>query len=413
MGGLHARTDDSAQSVRLRRWSKWVVLGLIIASALAAVLGMIRWLPDADRVDAMRGLIPQAVEGIEIVRGELTEVRQSCMVAPGSVDVSDCGPTRATVLEGVHAGTTASFELTPDVLGSGIRAGDTVLLFDQTELTGSPDPVFSFYRIDRGLPMIWMAIIFVVVVVVVARLRGLMAIVSLGFAGVVVALYLLPALMSGQPAVPVTIASSVLILVVMLYATHGLSMRTSVALLGALIGVGLTAFSAWYAIIGSRIGGRGSEAAGLLAFNVEWIDVQQLVTASVILAGLGTLNDVTITQVSAMWELRGLAPQASRWELFRRGMRIGRDHIASTVYTLVFAYLGTALVVLVAAQMFGGSVDSFITGDGVAEEVLRALVGGIALVLAMPITTAIGALIVPPAAALVEARPATSSSGDR
>lgn len=114
-----------------------------------------------------------------------------------------------------------------------------------------------------------------------------------------------------------------------------------------------------------------------------------------------------------MWELRGLAPQASRWELFRRGMRIGRDHIASTVYTLVFAYLGTALVVLVAAQMFGGSVDSFITGDGVAEEVLRALVGGIALVLAMPITTAIGALIVPPAAALVEARPATSSSGDR
>jgi uncharacterized membrane protein len=252
--------------------------------------------------------------------------------------------------------------------------------------------------------MLWLVVLFVVAVVAVARIRGLMALVSLGFAGALVIWYLIPALLSGQPAVPVTISASVLILIVMLYVTHGISMRTSVALLGALVGVGITTVLAWVFIIGSRLAGYGDEAVGLLAFNVSWIEVQQLIVASVILAGLGTLNDVTITQVSALWELRAASPHMSRLELFGRAMRIGRDHIASTVYTLIFAYLGTALAVLVAAQLFGGTFLDFVTAENVAEEVIRALAGGVALILAMPITTAIGALVVTDATVRV-ARP--------
>ncbi|MGT2426491.1 YibE/F family protein [Amnibacterium kyonggiense] len=185
-----------------------------------------------------------------------------------------------------------------------------------------------------------------------------------------------------------------LILIVMLFATHGVSMRTAVAVVGALLGIGLSTAFAWFGVIGSRLAGLGDDSASLLTFNVPWISVQQLVVASVILAGVGTLNDVTITQVSALWELREASPSLDRRRLFARAMRIGRDHVASTVYTLVFAYLGTALLLLVAVQLYGGAPADLLTSEDVAEEIVRTLVGGIALVLAMPVTTAIGALVV-------------------
>ena len=126
--------------------------------------------------------------------------------------------------------------------------------------------------------------------------------------------------------------------------------------------------------------------------------MQQLVVASVVLAGLGTLNDVTVTQASALWELRAAAPTMGRWALFRSAMRIGRDHVASTVYTIVFAYLGTALLLLVAVQLYGGGPHWFLNSDQVADEIVRVLIGGIALLLAMPVTTAIGALALGPGA---------------
>ena len=274
-----------------------------------------------------------------------------------------------------------------------MRAGDHVLLLDTAGVSGGKgDDDFAFYRDDRGGSLLWLAILFAVGVVLVAWRRGLMALVSLAVAGVVVIGYLLPALLSGRPPVPVTLASSVLILIVMLFATHGLSMRTAVAVVGALIGLGLSTAFAWFGVIGSRLAGIGDESAELLTSSVSWISVQQLVVASVILAGIGTLNDVTITQVSALWELREASSTLSRLQLFRSAMRIGRDHVASTVYTLVFAYLGTALVLLVAVQLYGGAPANLLTAENVAEEIVRTLVGGIALVLAMPITTAIGAL---------------------
>src|SRR5690606_28496046 len=113
---------------------------------------------------------------------------------------------------------------------------DRVLLYDQTAVAAdSAAPAYFFYRADRGGALLWLIAGFAIVVVLVARLRGLMALVSLGFAGLVVVGYLIPALLSGQPAVPVALAGSAIILPVMLYMTHGVSMRTSVALLGALV----------------------------------------------------------------------------------------------------------------------------------------------------------------------------------
>ena len=395
MTGGHAhshRAGEDMPRLRVRRWVRLVVLGVIALCGVAAVLGVLRWWPDGQRIDSVRGEVPFAVSGAKVVHGDMLTVELACSGDDSTASV--CGDSSVHVLDGPNAGRTMKIGLTPDIIATGIEPGDRVLLLDSTDVKGSSKLPLAFYRADRGSSMLWFAILFAVAVVLVAWRRGFMALVSLAFAGVAVIGFLLPALLSGQPAVPATLAASVLILIVMLYLTHGFSMRTSVALTGALVGVGLSTLFAWLAVTGWRLADVGDEQAGLLLANAPWVNVQHLVVASVILAGLGTLNDVTVTQASALWELRDASPGMTRWELFWRAMRIGRDHVASTVYTLVFAYLGTALVLIVAVQLFGGTAGDFLTAEDVAEEIVRALVGGLALVLAMPITTAIGALVV-------------------
>ena len=115
----------------------------------------------------------------------------------------------------------------------------------------------------------------------------------------------------------------------------------------------------------------------------------------VVLAGLGVLNDVTITQASAVWELRAADPGAGWRRLFSQGMSIGRDHIASTIYTIVFAYAGTALTLLLAVSLYDRSWLDLLGTEEIAEELVRSFASSIGLVLAVPATTAIAVATVP------------------
>jgi uncharacterized membrane protein len=132
----------------------------------------------------------------------------------------------------------------------------------------------------------------------------------------------------------------------------------------------------------------------MLVAQVPGLSLQRVLVASVVIAGLGALNDVTITQSSAVWELRAAAPGMGRVELFRSAMRIGRDHVASTIYTLAFAYVGTALALLLAVQLYDRPLLDLLGTEEIAEEVVRSLAGGLGLVLAMPVTTVLAALVV-------------------
>ena len=176
---------------------------------------------------------------------------------------------------------------------------------------------------------------------------------------------------------------------VVLYLAHGISVRTSTALAGTLVGVGVTALLGLYAVDAARLSGLGDESGELLRAQAPDMNFQGLLTCAVIVAGLGVLNDVTITQSSAVWELRAAAPEMTRRQLFASGMRIGRDHIASTIYTIVFAYAGTSLVVLLLLSLYDRPLLDLLTDEAIAEEVLRTLASAIGLVLAVPATTAI------------------------
>ena len=114
-----------------------------------------------------------------------------------------------------------------------------------------------------------------------------------------------------------------------------------------------------------------------------------------VIAGLGVLNDVTVTQASAVWELRSLRPNALRPEVFASAMRIGRDHIASSVYTLVFAYAGSAMTILLLITAYQRGLAEVATTEQIGQEIVRTLVGAIGLVLAVPITTFVAVWLAP------------------
>ena len=156
----------------------------------------------------------------------------------------------------------------------------------------------------------------------------------------------------------------------------------------------VTSLVAAWATGAANLTGLNDDADYTLAYASGSISLSGILLCGLIISGLGVLNDVTITQSSAVWEMHELAPESSARRLFAGAMRVGRDHIASTVYTIVFAYAGAALPLLILLSLQDRPFLETISSGELAEEIVRTLVGSIGLVLAIPVTTAIAVLVV-------------------
>ena len=276
-----------------------------------------------------------------------------------------------------------------------LAEGDRLTAVDISQVAQPGVDPLVFMDYQRDLPIGLLAVAYALVVLLVARWRGLAAMAGLGVAFAVLLGFTMPALLAGESAIGVALVTSSLVMFATLYLAHGLSARTSTALLGTLVGLALTAAIATWASGAAQITGTTDEASAFLPSAAPAADLRGIALCGIVLAGMGVLNDVTITQASAVWELRGVAPTASRSELFTRAMRIGRDHIASTVYTIAFAYVGASLPLLMMVWLVDQSPATALTSGEIAEEVVRTLAGSIGLVLAIPVTTAIATLTVP------------------
>lgn len=404
MGGAHSHRRDrhgrghghghghlpgaggAGDDVTIGRGPRTALLGFLVLVAVATLAGVVWLWPDSDQVDDLASSVPFAAEGVTFPTAEVVRVEPAC--AEGD-DGTACGQL---VVD--HEGVETRLQVPPQVLESDLGAGDDVRLVVTPGSGDEPDRV-NWFGVDRTQPIWIMAALFAVIVVAVARLRGVLALLGLGFAGVVLLQFVLPALLVGESAIAVALVGSAAIMYVVLFTTHGFSLRTSAALAGTHVGVALTAVIGWYAVRATSLSGIADEGSNVLETYAAGLDFSGLMTCAVIIAGLGVLNDVTITQASAVWELRGAAPGMSRAQLFHRGMRIGRDHIASTIYTIVFAYAGTALTVLLVLELYGLPVADLLATEEIAQEVVRTLATSIGLVLAVPVTTAIAVATVP------------------
>ncbi|MER8057666.1 MULTISPECIES: YibE/F family protein [unclassified Streptomyces] len=262
------------------------------------------------------------------------------------------------------------------------------------EPTAPKDLQYSVADVDRKFPMALLAGVFALAVVVVGRLRGVMALVALAVSFLVLNQFILPAILQGSNPLLVAVIGASAIMLIALYMCHGLSARTSVAVLGTLISLSLigllgSVFIGWAALTGNT-----DDSTGLIHGLYPEIDMSGLLLAGVIIGSLGVLDDVTVTQTSAVWELHEANPTMGPRGLYRAAIRIGRDHIASVVNTLVLAYAGAALPLLLLFSIAQSSVGTVANSELVAEEIVRTLVGSIGLVASVPVTTALAALVV-------------------
>lgn len=256
------------------------------------------------------------------------------------------------------------------------------------------DLQYSVIDVNRKFPMALLAGIFAVAVVIVGRMRGLFALVALVASFGVLTLFILPAILQGSNPLLVAIVGASAIMLIALYMCHGLTARTSVAVLGTLVSLLLIGLLGSLFIDWAFLSGNTDDNTGLIHGLYPDIDMSGLLLAGVIIGSLGVLDDVTVTQTSAVWELHQADPSMGPRSLYRAAIRIGRDHIASVVNTLVLAYAGAALPLLLLFSIANSSMGSVANSELVAEEIVRTLVGSIGLVASVPVTTALAALVV-------------------
>ncbi|MET4590143.1 YibE/F family protein [Arthrobacter sp. 754] len=415
-GHSHAPTGHSeptAEAIAARRKANRILAAVLVPLALLTLVAMAMLWPSGSKEGITLASPYSAAPGVSFDTGKIQSVvEESCMQgSTGTLQQSAVPPETAgqaapkgsecmfAFTQPDQGGSPVKVVINPEVAQShGVKPGDQIRYLNLSNAPGATasqgSPAFIFVDFVRTLPIVLLAILYAVVVIAVARWRGFRALVGLVGAYVVLAGFMLPGLVEGKPPLLLALVGSTVIMIGVLYFAHGFSARTSTALLGTMFGLAITALLAAWATDAANLAGVGSHEATTLINTSANISISGVILCGLIISGLGVLNDVTITQSSAVWELYELAPGTSARKLFTSAMRIGRDHIASTVYTIAFAYAGAALPILIIVMLYDRPLGDTLTSAELSEEVIRTLVGSIGLVLAIPVTTLIAVLVV-------------------
>lgn len=387
-GHTHTHGPVPPVSTRLRK----VIAAVLVPFAAAVVAGLVLLWPGGAPGHARSGVgFDQQTRPGRVV--QLVDV--SCKAigaAPSSAGVGDhCQKAVIEVESGPDQGTRFTEIVQPDQTRRYTEGQGVVLAYAPNAPAGER---YSVTDVTRGFPLSLLAGIFAVAVIVVGRMRGVMALVALVVSFGVLTLFILPAILRGHDPLLVAVVGGSAIMLAALYMCHGVNARTSVAVLGTLCSLFLIGLLGSVFVDRAHLTGNTSDETGVIHALYPHIEIKGVLLAGIIIGSLGVLDDVTVTQVAAVWELKDADPGISRRRLYAAGMRIGRDHIASVVNTLVMAYAGAALPLLLLFSIARSGVARVASSELVAEEIVRTLVGSIGLVASVPLTTALAALVV-------------------
>jgi uncharacterized membrane protein len=353
--------------------ARWLTLLVAVAGAVT-VLGLVAFWPRGDAPDLGVDAAGRDVEATVVaVDGEVVTVRLTS--GPDGGDEVD-----VRVVDG------------DTVVAPDLSAGDRIVLHDAP--TAPERSRYSFAGYQRTEPLLWVAGAFVVLALVVARWQGLRALAGLVAGLAVLAAFLVPALLHDQPAVPVVLAGAAAVAFLCLYLAHGVNLPTTVAVAGTLVGLALTCALALGVATLAQVSGLGGQDVGGLRITAAALDLRGLLVAGIVVGALGALGDVTVRQTAIVAGLRRANPGLPGRLVYRQATIVGRDHLASAVTTLVLAYAGAALPLLLLFSAGGESVGRVVTGDLVSVVLVRMLVGAIGVVVAVPVTTALAAAVV-------------------
>jgi uncharacterized membrane protein len=275
-----------------------------------------------------------------------------------------------------------------------VRPGETVLVLVNMRLdTG--DVQAYFLDFERSKPLGWLFAAFVLVSVLISGWKGLRSLVGILFSLGMIVYFIIPLILAGRDPVLVSITGGFIFLSVTMYLVYGWNLKTHASVLGILIALSITGALSVFFVDFTRLTGFGNEnALFLVQQNTNPISIRGLLLAGMLIGALGVLDDLVISQSSAVFELHAANSSLGLQFLYRRAMNIGRDHVAATVNTLVLAYAGASLPMLLLFSLNSGDYAMLANMSAVSEEIVRTLVGSIGLFLAVPVTTMLASVLV-------------------
>ena len=367
------------------------MLVLVGAAAVAAVLGLVLLWPTGEGRDAAHERADEIGLAYERLAATVLEVSDGVCSYSAPDDPQYCRSITVRVSEGPDDGAQVAlpeFNLTYDRTAIRISPGDKVVLGYEAS-----NDYYFFVDRDRRAPLVWLAALFAVVVVALGRWRGGLALVGMAATLVVLIAFAAPSVLDGNDPVLVAVVAAAVIAFASLYLTHGLNVHTTVALAGTLASLGLTLGLSWIFFGLADFTGVATEEGLTLPLIAGDIDLASLLLGGAIIGALGALDDVTVTQVATVAELRYRSPDLSVRQLIASGIRVGREHIAATVNTLLLAYVGAGLPLLLLFAVSDQSLAMAANSELIAVEIVRTLCGSMGLVAAVPVTTVLAAVV--------------------
>ncbi len=355
-----------------------------------AVIAALLFLPYFSQVELP--VAQMSAFGSETVRAQVDEIIEEGQIDLGGT-VQRYQIARVEILEGDYKGILMEIDYGKRQVLSGnvyLKPGDEILV----TLGKRSDNVLTAYFVDfvRTQAMLWLFLVFVAAIIVISRWEGLRSLLGMLFSLFIIIGYIIPHILIGEDPVEVSIIGSVILLGVTLYLTYGWNLKTHAAVLGMVSALVITGTLAWFFVVFTRLTGAGDEnALFLMQMLNSNINLRGLLLGGMIIGALGVLDDLVITQASAVFELYGANSGLDFRGLYNSAMRIGRDHVAATVNTLVLAYAGASLPMLLLFSLGRGNYGFLVNYSFVAEEVVRTLVGSLGLIAAVPLTTLIAA----------------------
>jgi len=337
-------------------------------------------------------VVQMSAFGSETVRAAVDEIIEEGEIDLGGT-VQRYQIARVEILEGDYAGILMEIDYGQRQVLSGnvyLQPGDKILV----TLGKRPDGVITAYFAEhvRTTPLLWLLGAFVAAIIIISRWKGLRSLLSMAFSLFVIIRYIIPHILLGEDPVRVSIIGAAILLAVTLYLTYGWNLKTHSAVLGMIFVLLITGTLAYGFVVFTRLTGAGDENALFLIQMLDSrINLRGLLLGGMIIGALGVLDDLVTTQASAIFELHGANPGLGFRGLYNAAMRIGQDHVAATVNTLVLAYAGASLPMLLMFSLGRGDFGYVVNFSFIAEEIVRTLVGSLGLVAAVPLTTAIAA----------------------
>ncbi|HSE07047.1 MAG TPA: YibE/F family protein, partial [Nocardioidaceae bacterium] len=381
----HRKSREISGDIELSRTAQILLAVVLVPLTVATAAGLLLLWPEGP---------PPRAEGyrdVERISAEVLDVHacpESFALDFGGQVPENC---RSATLDVEDREDDVEAQLPAGTGAPRIETGDRVLLFQVPE--APPSQQWQFMDFDRSRAIYALVAVFAVAVLLLSRWRGLASLASLAVSLLLVIWFVLPNLLVGTPPLIVAVVAAAAIMIIALYLGHGFNAMTSTALVGTLLALALTGVLGAVVTSASQFTGFSDESTKFLAALQGEINYEGLVLAALVIGSLGVLDDVTVTQAAAVWELKAADPTTPRRELFAAAMRIGRAHVAAAVNTLVLAYVSAMLPLLLFLMLISTSFNDALLSDGVAQEVARGLVGSLGIIAAVPLTTLVAVLV--------------------